>query len=141
MIGEREGTPPPRPDLRSAAARIADAALALLRARGELASVEFAEERERLKRSLLTLAVAILMLAFALGGIGMWIVAYFWDAHRLEAIAAVTIIYALLAFGLWKWDAARSDAAPAPFAATLAELEKDRIWLAQQTQPRPPREP
>lgn len=137
---EREG-PPPRPPLRSSLARISDAALALLRARGELAAVEYAEERERLKRSAVTLAVALLMLAFALGGIGMWVVVYFWDSGRLTAIAVVTLVYALLAFALWRVDSARSDANPAPFSGTLAEFEKDRQWLARQSSPRPPPEP
>src|SRR6185436_20176682 len=75
--------PPPRPPLRSALARLSDSALALLRTRGELAAVEYAEERERLKRSAVTLAVALLMLAFALGGVGLWVVVYFWDTGRL----------------------------------------------------------
>ena len=34
-------------------------------------------------------------------------------------------------------DSARNAAAPAPFAATLAELEKDRAWLARHAQPAP----
>ena len=138
MTDDERDAPPPRPPLRGSLARLADAVLALLRTRGELAAVEYAEERDRLKRSAMTLAVALLMLVFALGGIGMWIVVYFWDSGRLTAIAVVTLVYALLAFGLWRWDSAR-NANPAPFAGTLAELEKDRQWLSRQTRPaRPP---
>ena len=88
----------------------------MLRTRGELAAVEYAQERERLKRSAITLAVALLMLVFALGGIGMWIVVYFWDTGRLTAIAVVSLVYALVAFGLWRLDSARNDADPAPFS-------------------------
>jgi len=130
---------PPRPPLRPALSRLADAGLALLRTRGELAAVEFAEERERLKRSAITLGTALLMVAFALGGAGLWVVVYFWDSGRLTAIAVVSLVYALLAVVLWRLDAARVDADPAPFAATMAELEKDRQWLARQS--RPPAEP
>ena len=137
----RDGdTSAPRPPLRSSLARLSDAALALLRTRGELVAIEYAEERERLKRSAITLAVALLMLAFALGGVGMWVVVYFWDSGRLTAIAVVTLVYALLAFVLWRVDAQRTDADPSPFAGTLAELEKDRQWLARQSRPRPPPE-
>jgi uncharacterized membrane protein YqjE len=139
-VTDDEHAPPPRPPLRSSLARLSDAALALLRTRGEMAAVEYAEERERLKRSAVTLAVALLMLAFAVGGIGLWVVVYFWDTGRLTAIAVVTLAYALLAFVLWRVDCARSEADPAPFAGTLAELEKDRQWLARQSRPRPPPE-
>ncbi len=137
---ERDDTPPPRPPLRSSIARLSDAALALVRTRGELAAIEYAEERERLKRSAITLAVALLMLAFALGGVGLWVVVYFWDTGRLTAIAVVTLVYALLAFGLWRVDAMRTEADPAPFAGTLAEFEKDRQWLSRQADRRAPPE-
>ena len=139
MIDDAQDATPSRPPLRPALARLADAGLALLRTRGELAAVEFAEERERLKRSAITLAIALLMFAFALGGMGMWIVVYFWDTGRLTAIAVVTLVYALVAIVLWRVDAARGEADPAPFASTMAELEKDRQWLARQTPP--PAEP
>jgi uncharacterized membrane protein YqjE len=137
MADERDVTPP-RADLRSALSRLTDAALTLLRTRGELAALDFAEERARAKRSALTLAVAVLLAAFALGGIGAWVVVYFWDAGRLTAIALVTLAYALLAFVLWRVDCARNAAAAPPFAATLAEFEKDREWLARQARPGPP---
>jgi len=141
MTDERDATPPPRADVRSTLSRLADSGLALLRTRGELAAVELTEELGRLKRTALTLAVAVVMLAFALGGVGVWIVVYFWDTARLTAIALVTLAYALLAFALWRADAARSASAGAPFAATLAELEKDREWLARRARGTPPTEP
>jgi len=140
MTDERDATPPPRADVRSALSRLADSGLALLRTRGELATLELAEERERLKRSALTLGVALVMLSFALGGVGVWIVVYFWDSGRLTAVAVVTLAYALLAFVLWRADAARTAARPQPFAATLAELEKDREWLARRARSTPPSE-
>jgi len=141
VIDDEPNDPPPRPPLRSSFARLSDAALALLRTRGELAAIEYAEERERLKRSAITLAIALLMAAFALAGVGMWIVVYFWDTGRLTAIAVVTLVYAALAFALWRVDRARSEANPAPFAGTLAEIDKDRQWLSRQTRPQSPRGP
>ena len=126
-----DAPPPPRPTLRASLARLADGALALLRTRGELAAIEFAEERERIKRSVMTLGIALIMAAFALGGVGVWVVVYFWDSGRLTAVAIVSLVYALLAFVLWRVDAAQSEADPAPFAGTFAELEKDRQWLAR----------
>ena len=140
MNDERDVTPP-RADMRSALTRLGDAALTLLRTRGELAALDLAEIKAQATRSAMTLAVAGLCAAFALGGVGVWVVVYFWDSGRLTAIAVVTLVYALLAFVLWRVDSARNAAAPAPFAATLAELDKDREWLAQQARPAPPPPP
>ncbi|MEP6679248.1 MAG: hypothetical protein ABJB78_08115, partial [Betaproteobacteria bacterium] len=60
---------------------------------------------------------------------------------RLTAIAVVSVVYALLAFALWRVDSARGESDPVPFAATLAEFDKDREWLAQHAQPQPAAEP
>ena len=136
MDDERDVTPP-RADMRGALTRLGDAAFTLLRTRGELAALDLAEIKAQATRSALTLAVAGLCAAFALGGVGFWVVVYFWDSGRLTAIALVTLAYALLAFALWRMDSARNAAAPAPFAATMAELEKDRAWLARHAQPAP----
>jgi uncharacterized membrane protein YqjE len=120
---------PPRPDFRSAAARFFNSALALAHTRAELASVEFAEERARLKRTAMMIAGAVFMLSFAVLGVATWVVVYFWDTHRLEAIAVVTLIFAL-AGGLLLWrNAALERQSPKPFSATLAELSKDRSWI------------
>ncbi|HEY2818070.1 MAG TPA: phage holin family protein [Casimicrobiaceae bacterium] len=129
MADTRDGASP-RPEFRSAAARFVNSALALAHTRVELAAVELAEERERLKRSAMLIAGAVFMFSFAVLGIAAWIVVYFWDTHRLEAIAAVTLVFALVGgFLLWR-NAALGRESPTPFSATLAELAKDRTWLA-----------
>jgi uncharacterized membrane protein YqjE len=121
--------PPPRPEFRTAAARFVNSALSLAHTRVELAAIELAEERERLKRSAMLIAGAIFMLSFAVLGVAAWIVVYFWDTHRLEAIAAVTLVFAIAGgFLFWRNNALTRDA-PTPFSATLAELAKDRTWL------------
>ena len=129
MADTRDG-PPPRPDFRSAASRFVNSALALAHTRVELASVELAEERDRLKRSAMLIAGAVFMFSFALLGVAAWIVVYFWDSYRLQAVAAVTLVFALVgAFLLWR-NAVLARESPTPFSATLAELAKDRTWLA-----------
>ncbi|HEY3180315.1 MAG TPA: phage holin family protein [Casimicrobiaceae bacterium] len=126
MIETRDATPP---DFRSAAARFFNSALALAHTRAELASVEFAEERQRLKRASMMIAGAVFMLSFALLGVATWVVVYFWDTRRLEAIAGVTLVFAL-AGGLLLWrNSALERQSPKPFSATLAELGKDRSWI------------
>jgi len=58
------------------------------------------------------------------------VVVLFWDTHRIAALCGVTIVYALLGIvALWRIAVQRKTEAPA-FAATLAELERDREWLA-----------
>ena len=132
MADLRDGDPP-RVHFSDAAVRVADSALALMRTRAELAAVEFAEERERLKRSAMMLAGAVFMLSFTLLGIAAWIVVYYWDTNRLEAIAAVTLGFAAIGAGLLWGNTVRNREAPAPFSATLAEFEKDRAYLAKRT--------
>jgi len=120
---------PPRPEFRTAAARFVNSALALAHTRVELAAVELAEERERLKRSAMLIAGGVFMLSFAILGVAAWIVVFFWETHRLEAIAGVTVVFALAgAFFVWR-NVVLARESPMPFSATLAELAKDRTWL------------
>lgn len=118
------------PGLKPAAARLAAGVLDLARTRLELAGVELAEERERVK-SLLALAVAGAVLAtLAIAAISILVVAYFWDTYRYAAILALAVVYAALAAFAFSRASAVVRRAPAPFAATIAEFEKDRAALA-----------
>jgi uncharacterized membrane protein YqjE len=118
----------PTGGLRRALARAGAASLNLLRTRLELASVEFAEEREHAKTRVILLGVAVMFLAFGVLAASALVVLLFWDTHRVAAMAAVTGVH--LAIGLGAVWHLRSDDRPPPFAATLAELERDHEWLA-----------
>jgi uncharacterized membrane protein YqjE len=116
--------PPPR-NLRAALSRIAAHAMALMQTRIALAGVELAEERDRAKTMLTLAIVGAVFGAFALMTATLLIVAVFWDTYRLGSIIAIAIVYAAIAAGaLWRAAMIRRRA-PAPFAATLAELKKD----------------
>lgn len=118
-----------RAGLRDIVARLGDSALALVRARAALAAVEFEEERTRLTRSATFVAGAVLMFSFAALGIGAYVVVYFWDTHRLAAIAGVTLAFAIAgAWLLWR-NAGLWRGTPRPFAQTIAEFDKDRAML------------
>jgi uncharacterized membrane protein YqjE len=123
--------PARREGLRAAAARVGSAAVGLLATRAELLSVELAEERTRLTRLIVLLAAGGVLLAFAMMFAGTFVIALFWDTYRLAAIAAVAIVH--LGIGLFLLSKARGigSGAPAPFAATLEELHKDRAMLRQ----------
>ena len=122
--------------LRGALAQAGASIVDLLRTRFELASIEFAEERDRAKASLVLLVVAALFCAIALLALSALVVLCFWDTHRLAAMAAVTAVHLAIGLGaLWRLKASQRSA-PAPFAQTLAELERDREWLAAMVQDR-----
>jgi uncharacterized membrane protein YqjE len=116
--------------LRRLLARASVAGLDLLRTRFELASIEFAEERERAKASLVLVVIAALFCAIALLALSALVVLCFWDTHRLAAMAAVTATHLAIGVGaIWRLKVTQRSAS-APFAQTLAELERDREWLA-----------
>ena len=129
--------------LSGAAARLGASLLGLVRTRLELASVELAEERDRVQYQLTSLVVAIAMFMFALLFAAAWIVVYFWDSSRLTAIAVVAVVFAAAGAGLLMLRSHAARAAPMPFAATIAEFERDRAALAgrvnvQSTEPPAP---
>ncbi len=118
--------------LSGALGRLGASSLELLRTRVELAALEFAEEHERRLRQLLLIGIAIVAFFFALFAISAFVVAYFWDSHPLGALAGVILVYLAIGAGaLWRL-AYLSRAAPRPFATTIAELERDRHFLAGQ---------
>ena len=117
--------------LRGALARLADALLGLARTRLELATVEYTEERARVGQQLGLLLAGIGCILFALFFAAATVVIYFWDTYRFAAILGVVAFFTVLA-ALLLWRRAEiAQAAPTPFAATVAELDKDRAALAR----------
>jgi uncharacterized membrane protein YqjE len=130
-----DSSSPPQPGLRDSLARLAANALSLLQTRLALAGVELAEERDRLKAQLVLFVVGAVAAGFALMSASLYVVVLFWDTHREGAIIGLVVFYAVLAaWSLWHATTIRRDA-PAPFAATLAELEKDRQRFMRQRVP------
>jgi uncharacterized membrane protein YqjE len=126
-----DGTAPAsRRGLRTAVAQLAQTLLGLGRTRFELAAVEFEEARARAAEHLILSLVAGLCFALAVLAASMLVVVLFWDTHRIAALCVLTIVYVLLGLvALWRIALQRKTEKPA-FAATLAELERDREWLA-----------
>lgn len=126
------GESAPRNDtLPGALSRLADALLGLARTRLELASVEYAEERGRIGAQLALVLAGVGCLLFAAFFTAFGVVAYFWDSYRIVAIGGVVVFFVVAgAVLLWR-RAEIVNAAGTPFAATVAELEKDRAALAR----------
>lgn len=140
-MSEDDGAAGPRRDgLRATLARLADSGLAALRTRAELATLELAEERDRLVKRIALLVGGVLMLAFGAMYVGAFVVVIFWDSNRLLAIALVALAH--LGVGTWLLMLAKGvGAGTTPFGATLAEIEKDREWVSRTARPFPVPQP
>jgi uncharacterized membrane protein YqjE len=126
---------PPGPSLRDSLARLAANAVSLVHTRLALAGIELAEERDRIKAQLTLFVVGAVAAGFALMSASILVVVYFWDTHRERAIVGLVVFYGVIAaWSLWRATNVRRDA-PAPFSATLAELEKDRQRFLRQRVP------
>jgi uncharacterized membrane protein YqjE len=103
----------------------------LLRIRGELATLELREEVAWRARLGILGAIAFCLLHMALLLFTLLGIVAFWDSHRLLAIGLAGAIY--LALGAVTCLRIRSEIAahPAPFAATLEELDRDLAELGR----------
>ena len=119
----------PQGGVMGAMAQLGASALAMLRTRLELASVEFAEARERLKEMVLLAAVGTVLGLFALLFASLFVIAWFWDSYRLEAVGGGTLFYVAITVLVFARLRKISRDTPAPFATTLEELENDAAAL------------
>ena len=117
--------------LSAAVSGIAATFVALLRPRFELATIDFEEERDRISVMLVLVVTATVFTCFALIALSVLIVVLFWDSHPLTALSLVVLAYALIAIGAVL--ALRGSARPRPFAATLAELERNAEALRRKS--------
>lgn len=115
---------------------LAETLLGIAATRFNLLGVEVAEERERLIALLVTAIALVFAFAFSALMLTLLVVALFWD-NRLVALAGCGVFYAALGAWLWSHLRAQLAAHPPMFAATVAELNKDRDAL-RETLARPP---
>ena len=109
--------------LGDALSAFAATAVAMLRTRLELATVEFEEQRERTKIMLALIVIATVFSCFALIALSVVVVVLLWSTYPLAALFGVVLAYIVIA-GIALY-ALKQTAAPRPFAATLHELERD----------------
>lgn len=118
---------------KASAGRAANSALALLRNRLELASIELAEERERLFARLCLMFAAVLLMVFGVLGIGVLVAVLFWNTQREAAILVPAALCLVSGLVLFRMSKSLGLSQGVPFAATLAEFDKDRAALSGQT--------
>jgi uncharacterized membrane protein YqjE len=102
-------------------------ALALAQTRLELLAVEFQEEKVRLASMLAYGASAVILLAFGVVFLAVFLTVLMWDSNRLLVLGLASAF--LLGGGLICLLVARRHARTPSglFAGSLAELAKDRV--------------
>ena len=109
--------------------RLTSSLLAILATRLELLANELQEERLRLTQLLLLGVFAAFCIGTGLILLNAFIVVLFWDDHRLVALGTLTLVYLVAGAAVAMVLRARARAGAKLFAASLAELQKDRHAL------------
>lgn len=109
--------------------RLAGSLITILSTRLELLANELQEERMRLTQMLLFALIALFCLGTGLMLLNAFIVALFWDDHRLLALGLLSGVYLVVGAAVAMVVRAKAHAGSKLFAASLAELEKDRQAL------------
>ncbi|MDA8256066.1 MAG: phage holin family protein [Betaproteobacteria bacterium] len=138
MIDDARGSEASRAGLFASLKGLAGTAVALLQNRLQLLGVELAEERLRLLSLLTYGAIALVCLAAGLVFLAVFLTVLFWDSHRLLALGIFSALF-LAAGGVTLTLAiGHARAGSKLFAASLAELRKDRDALATGDPATPP---
>lgn len=119
----------PKPGLARGLRGFLSAGLATVQTRLELLSVEIQEEKLRVAAFLFNLVLATLFIGFGVIALAVFITVALWDSHRLLALGITTAV--LLGAGLFTASTASRLAREGSrlFAASLAELARDRDEL------------
>jgi uncharacterized membrane protein YqjE len=101
----------------------------MARTRLELTLLDLESHVSRSIGALAMGAAALLIALIAAAFVGVTVIVYFWDTHRLVAAASVTGAYLGLALAFAATAHRRWTSRPSAFAGVLRELERDRDAL------------
>ena len=101
----------------------------IVRTRGALFAIELREEMDRRKHMVVLTALGAAFLHMALVLLTFLVAVVFWDTHRIGSIAVMTTLYLGCAIVALVRLRAAIAANPAPFAASLRELDEDLAQL------------
>lgn len=131
MTKPDQGEDPRGTGLLDSVQRLAVTVVEILHTRVDIVATEFEEERERIRELILFGLMALFFAGFGFLLLTLFLIVLFWDTHRLLAVGGFTALY----LGLGIFAAAtlkrRLKTRPRLFAATLAELSKDRERLSR----------
>lgn len=115
--------------LLASARRLVATAVGAAQTRLELLSTEAEEHIVRLSRLWILAACALLLLTLGVLLATVFILILFWDTHRLAAAGLLALAYLAGGVGVALYARNQARAQPRLFAASLAELAKDRKEL------------
>ena len=92
----------------------------------DLLSTDLEEDRERLVSLLILILIALFSLGVGLVLMAILVVVTFWDSHRLLALSGLTVLFLASGGAAWGFAIYKLRTKPRLFAASLAELYKDR---------------
>lgn len=109
--------------------RLAASLLEMVQTRLEIVSGEFEEERERLQELVVYGLMSLLLISFGVIFLTLVVVLLLWEEHRFAVLGAFAVIY--LGLGAFAFAMMRRKLRERSrlFAATIAELKKDRQSL------------
>ncbi len=115
-----------RPRLAASLRGLLDSGLGIVQSRLELLVVEVQEEKLRLAGLLLNIVLTAVLVGFGIVFLTIFLTVLFWEEHRLLALGLGTA--ALFGAGLFTASNAAADLRRGTrlFAASLAELARDR---------------
>ncbi|MEO6697306.1 MAG: phage holin family protein [Gammaproteobacteria bacterium] len=105
----------------------------ILHTRIEILSTELQEEGERLRQVVMYGLVSLFFLGLGLLLATAFIVAAFWETHRLYVLAGFTVFYLGISAIAALMVRHKIKARPRLFSATLSELGKDRERLTSRS--------
>jgi len=104
--------------------------VSIVHTRLELLSTDIAEEREHLISLLVMGLVALFCLGVGVVLLAVLVAVAFWESHRLMALGGLTGFFLAAGAGVGWLIMHKARARPRLFAASLAELSKDRQHLS-----------
>ena len=107
--------------------------LAIVHTRFELFSTELEEEWARLSQILIWSLVGAFCAGLGIVFAVLFLVLLLWDTHRLLALGIPAIVFLLVAVLAWRVVLWKGRAKQRLFAASLAELAKDREQFTSQS--------
>ncbi len=108
---------------------LAGSLVGIVQTRLELLSTDIAEERAHLTTLLVLGLVALFCLGVGVVLLAILIAVVFWESHRIAALGGLTGFFLIAGAGLAWLAAHKARTRPRLFAASLAELSKDRQQL------------
>ena len=131
------GGDPASPGLLASLRRVLGHGAELLRVRLELLGTELEREKLRIFGALMRAALALLLVGLGIVMLAGFVVVLWWEQHRLLTLGTLTLV--CLGGGVWLWLGAmeRLKAPGGLFAASAAELAKDRAALGEAPPPSP----